>query len=223
MPLAGIDQPGDHRDEARVQQGRQRAPRAVQTRRQFVRTGDRQAKDLGHAGARGPFMGGVTGRELRGDGDGGDAGGQGAQGCVQGGRVERCGLGPRVGVAARDRDHGGVADRLFQPGARAFLVGKADQDQRGLGCLPLDQRVGGKRRRQRGHLDPRRRIRHGAQHGVDGQADPDGQVGPRGQRLGLGQDFLAVVVEQDRVGKGAARVDAQEKCHARPVFCLGQS
>jgi len=85
--------------------------------------------------------------------------------------------------------------------------------------LPLDQRIGGKRRRHRHQLD-RGRIGAGLfKHRVNRAGNADGKIMPGGQRLGLGQHLALVrpllrafgLGPQHGIGIGAACVDAEEE------------
>ncbi len=106
---------------------------------------------------------------------------------------------------------------------------EADHHQPDPAAIPLDQRIGRQRRRQRDqrHLLGRdAALRH---RRVDRAADAAGQIVARGQTLGLGDQRRRSLTDprlaQDRrVGVGAARIDAQKHAFGgcgRSAHCIG--
>ena len=129
---------------------------------------------------------------------------------LQRGQVERGGIAVDV-MAARQNTTGIGAERRLQAVAGEVGLGKADHDQRDAAALPLDQRVGGERRRHRHQLDragldarpwraPRRPRRKCRRPGRGGWSAP--WPWPT-----IARRFRP----QHGVGVGAAGVDAQEQ------------
>ena len=121
-----------------------------------------------------------------------------------------------VDIVPAGQEHDGIgAERLAKAVALEILRAEADHDEADAPTLALDQRIGRKRGGQRGETN-RGRVGAGlGQHVADGAANALGQVVPGGQRLGPGLDPV-LGAEENRVGIGTARIDAEKKsrCHA---------
>ena len=117
-----------------------------------------------------------------------------------------------------------VAQRLSEAGPAQLPFAEADQDQPGPSALTFDQGVG----RQGGGEGDQADVTSGLlrraaglpQHGIERLTDAHGQVAPRRQRLGMG-DQAAAFLEEDRICVGAASVDPEQKRHnalTKPQF-----
>ena len=136
---------------------------------------------------------------------------------AQPGHIQRRGLGPGMGVPARQHNRRIAAQGLLQPLAAYVAFGKSDENQRDAPPLPLDQCIGGQRCGQGHHRDGRTRHTGVPQHRIHRIADAHRQVALGGQRLG-GRDDARVILDQHRIGIGSARIDTQQNRHELSVF-----
>ncbi len=213
MLLAGGDETADHADQPCVEHGGYRALRAAETRREFVRAGDGAACDAVDDGPGGKLVGGVAGGEARGHGEGRDLRRDGRHFGLEPGEVEgRC-LGARMMMPAGQRDHRIARQRLGQARPLQIARTEAYEDQRDAPSLALDQRVGGKRGRERDEPHVLRRDLRFGQGRIDGPADPECKIRARGQGLGPAHHALRLGIDDHRIGVGASGIDPEKKRH----------
>ncbi len=165
--LAGTDQPVDHRDEARIQKRRQRPARAAELGGKLMAAGDRQVRDLADAIAHALLVVRVAHGEITGDREGRHLGAEVRKRFVERTHVERRFAAMDV-VAAGKEKNGIGPERFLKTVALQVFRTEADHDQASTAALAFDQRIGGKRRRERHEADRRNRYPRLREHRFHG-------------------------------------------------------
>ncbi len=106
---------------------------------------------------------------------------------------------------------GSLPSASAKTAAGEIVRAEADHDQRRAAALPFDQRIGGKRGRERNEADcGGGGTRSSSSTASTAPANANRQVMPRRQRFRLGDDAFALA-EQHGVRIGAAGIDAEKQ------------
>ena len=201
-------------DQAGVEGHRRCPTHGIEARGQLMTTGDRQASQFLDQSARSQFVGRVSYAKVSRDGESLHLSASGQDGFPCGCFVQGFSLIASFVVAATQIDNilcHQFALKAVLPDQGRIVANKQQTDR---AALPLDDGVGGQRRRKRHQTHLMGWNRHLMQNRSHRLTDADGQIVTGCQGLGAGQNVATGVVHQDGVGVRTSCVNAQGNRHA---------